>query len=207
MEIINKKIMAISGSVAAGKTTVADIYSAITGYAVQYEEFENNPYLEKFYENPEKYSFQTQMWFLGNRFRDFLYHCKTTKNIILDRFLHEDIVFAKTAVGMNILSSIDYAEIYKPAYEHFVNYVRLPDLVIFLDVSFEVSKERLKKRNRAIEKNINFDYLKSLTENYKEWINDYKGKKIIINTDNLDLTNGITKEWIYFLKQINNSWE
>jgi deoxyadenosine/deoxycytidine kinase len=192
----------VSGPIGAGKSTVTRIYSQITGYEPLFETVKHHPYLEKFYENPEEYAFKAQVFFLWDRFNKHYGTVQTGSNIVADRSIYEDAIFAKVLYQRNILSYDDYVLTYLPHYELLTRILKPPHLMIYLRASVDTLLHRIGVRERSMEKGIQRDYLEMLQKAYEEWIADYPYKKLIVETDDLDLTCDLHPDWFYFFKAI-----
>lgn len=194
--------IAVSGPIGAGKSTVTRIYSQITGYEPLFETVNNHPYLEKFYANPEQYAFKAQVFFLWDRFNKHYLWEQSKKDIVADRCIYEDAIFAQVLHKRNILSDEDYNLTYLPHYKLLCNILRPPDLMIYLRASVDTLMYRIGKRQRDMEKGIERSYMEMLNESYEEWIEDYPHKKLIVETNGLDLTCDLNPEWFYLFKAI-----
>lgn len=196
--------IAVSGPIGAGKSTVTRIYSQITGYEPLFETVDNHPYLEKFYANPKEYAFKAQVFFLWDRFNKHYVWEQNKKDIVADRCIYEDAIFAKVLYRSNVLSDEDYNQTYLPHYKLLCNILRPPDLMIYLRTHVDTLIYRIGKRQRTMESGISRDYMEMLSQAYEEWIEEYPHKKLIIETDDLDLTCDLNPEWFYLFKAIHN---
>lgn len=194
----------IAGPIGVGKSTVTRIYSQITGFEPLFETVEGHPYLEKFYANPKEYSFRTQAFFLWDRFQKHYNTVSSGKNIIADRSIYEDAIFAKVLNLRREMDDDDYFKTYLPHFNILTRLLTPPDIMIYLKASLDTLLYRIRKRARNMEKDIDVDYMKMLSENYEIWIKEYPHKKLIVETDDLDLTCDLHPEWFLFFKAIHN---
>jgi len=180
--------IAIAGNIGAGKTTLTTMLSKHYGWTPQYEEVESNPYIEDFYNDMQRWSFNLQIFFLHNRFNN-LVQLKKDKNktIIQDRTIYEDAyIFAPNLHAMGLMSTRDY-ETYSQLFETIKTQLKGPDLLIYLRASIPSLVNNIQKRGRDFEDSIRLDYLKRLNERYEAWISKYKeGKLLIIDIDDVN---------------------
>ena len=180
--------IAIAGNIGSGKTTLTRLLSKHFGWKPHYEEVDNNPYLESFYEDMKRWSFNLQIYFLNSRFRQVMEIRKSGENIIQDRTIYEDAyIFAANLYDMGLMETRDY-ENYQALFELMSSFLQAPDLLIYLRASVPTLVRQIQKRNRDYEQSIRLDYLKALNKRYESWIANYnKGKLLIIESDNIDL--------------------
>ncbi|MBQ7532800.1 MAG: deoxynucleoside kinase [Bacteroidales bacterium] len=180
--------IAIAGNIGSGKTTLTRLLSKHFGWKPHYEEVDNNPYLESFYEDMKRWSFNLQIYFLNSRFRQVMEIRKSGDNIIQDRTIYEDAyIFAANLYDMGLMETRDY-ENYQALFELMSSFLQAPDLLIYLRASVPTLVRQIQKRNRDYEQSIRLDYLKALNKRYENWIANYnKGKLLIIESDNIDL--------------------
>ena len=179
--------IAIAGNVGAGKTSLTDLLSKHYKWQGHFEEVVENPYLDDFYHQMERWSFNLQIYFLNSRFGQLIEIQKSGKNVIQDRSIYEDAhIFAPNLHAMGLLSQRDYQN-YKSLFELMENMVTGPDLMIYLRSSIPNLVGNIHKRGREFENSISIDYLSRLNERYEAWIHNYdKGKLLIIDVDELD---------------------
>ena len=180
--------IAIAGNIGSGKTTLTRLLSKHFGWKPHFEEVDNNPYLESFYEDMKRWSFNLQIYFLNSRFRQVMEIRKSGDNIIQDRTIYEDAyIFAANLYDMGLMETRDY-ENYQALFELMSSFLQAPDLLIYLRASVPTLVRQIQKRNRDYEQSIRLDYLKALNKRYENWIANYnKGKLLIIESDNIDL--------------------
>jgi deoxyadenosine/deoxycytidine kinase len=192
----------VSGPIGVGKSTITRIYSQITGFKPLFETVEGHPYLEKFYANPKEYSFRTQAFFLWDRFNKHYDTVKSGKDIIADRSIYEDAIFAKVLNLRGEMNDDDYKKTYLPHFQMLTRILQPPDIMIYLRASLDTLMYRIAKRARDIESSIPRDYMEMLLNSYEEWIDEYPHRKLIVETDNLDLTCDLHPDWYYFIQAI-----
>eukprot|EP01111_Echinosteliopsis_oligospora_P020038 TRINITY_DN9994_c0_g1_i1.p1 TRINITY_DN9994_c0_g1~~TRINITY_DN9994_c0_g1_i1.p1 ORF type:complete len:227 (-),score=47.28 TRINITY_DN9994_c0_g1_i1:40-642(-) len=161
----------ISGLIGAGKTTLCSALGKILNLPTYFEHVIENEYLEDFYKDPKKYSFPLQIYLLNHRFRQQQQIIWQGKGGVQDRTIYEDSVFAKMLADSNLMDNRDYRT-YTSLFSNMSNFMRKPNLIIYLDVSPEQSLARIKKRGRDCESNISLEYLSNLYKSYEEFIQE-----------------------------------
>ncbi len=179
------KHIVIAGNIGAGKTTLTTALSKHFGWEPQYEDVENNPYLNDFYEDMPRWSFNLQIFFLNSRFKQILDIQRGKAVVIQDRSIYEDAqIFAPNLHSMGLMSTRDY-ENYLSLFETISSSIKPPDLVIYLKASIPTLVNQIQKRGREYEDNLRLDYLKRLNDYYDSWATKYKdGKMLVIDVDN-----------------------
>jgi deoxyadenosine/deoxycytidine kinase len=182
--------IAIAGNIGAGKTTLTQLLAKNFNWKPQFEDVDQNPYLDDFYNNMEKWAFNLQIYFLGSRFRQIKEIRESGLNIIQDRTIHEDAyIFASNLHDMGLLMTRDY-ENYLTVFNLMNSFVQAPDLLIYLRATIPTLVKQIQMRGREYESTISIEYLSRLNEKYEEWIKTYhEGKLLIIDVDNLDFVN------------------
>lgn len=182
--------IAIAGNIGAGKTTLTQLLAKHYKWTPQYEDVLENPYLEDFYTDMERWSFNLQVYFLNSRFRQVLQIRESGKKIIQDRTIYEDAnIFAPNLHAMGLLSQRDFDN-YSSLFELMEKLVAAPDLLIYLRSSIPNLVSQIHKRGRDYENTISIDYLSRLNERYEAWIHGYdKGNLLIIDVDDIDFVN------------------
>lgn len=179
--------VAIAGNIGAGKTTLTKLLAKHFKWEAQLEDVVDNPYLDDFYNQMERWSFNLQVYFLNSRFRQVSQIRKSGKDIIQDRTIYEDAhIFAPNLHAMGLMTNRDF-ENYKSLFDLMEGFVQGPDLLIYLRSSISNLVSQIHKRGRDYENSISIDYLSRLNERYEAWITGYdKGNLLIIDVDNLD---------------------
>ena len=179
--------IAIAGNIGAGKTTLTKLLAKKYKSEGHYEDVLKNPYLDDFYDQMERWSFNLQIYFLNSRFRQILEFNENGKNIIQDRTIYEDaFIFAPNLKAMGLMTNRDF-ENYKSIFNLMESFVKGPDLLIYLRSEIPNLVDQIHKRGRDYESSISIDYLSRLNERYEAWIQTYdKGKLLIIDVDDLD---------------------
>lgn len=179
--------VAIAGNIGAGKTTLTKLLAKHFRWEPHFESVDENPYLDDFYGEMERWSFNLQVYFLNSRFRQILEIRESGKNIIQDRTIYEDArIFAPNLHAMGLMTNRDYNN-YDSLFELMERLVSPPDLLIYLRASIPTLVGQIHKRGRDYENSISIDYLSRLNERYEAWITKYdKGNLLIIDVDNLD---------------------
>ena len=180
--------IAIAGNIGSGKTTLTKLLAKHFNWEPHFEDVESNPYLNSFYEDMQRWSFNLQIYFLNSRFRKILMIRKSGKTVIQDRTIYEDAyIFAPNLHSMNLMSTRDFDN-YTSLFELINSLIPSPDLLIYLRASVPTLVNQIQKRGREYESAIRLDYLKGLNERYEEWIVNYSlGKSLIVDVDNLNI--------------------
>lgn len=176
--------IAVAGNIGSGKTTLTGLLSKHFGWDAHYEDVEDNPYLNDFYNDMQRWSFNLQIYFLNTRFNQVLSFRRSGKTLVQDRTIYEDAyIFAPNLHAMGLMSTRDF-ENYFTLFNMLASLIQPPDLVIYLRASVPTLVKQIQKRGRKYEDNIRLDYLKRLNERYEAWIESYKlGKMLIVDVD------------------------
>jgi deoxyadenosine/deoxycytidine kinase len=179
--------IAIAGNIGAGKTTLTKLLSKHYGWEPHFEDVVDNPYLDDFYHQMERWSFNLQVYFLNSRFRQVLQIRESGKNVIQDRTIYEDAsIFAPNLHAMGLMSNRDFQN-YSSLFDLMQELVGAPDLLIYLKSSIPNLVGQIHKRGREYENSISIDYLNKLNERYEGWAKTYdKGKLLTIDIDQLN---------------------
>lgn len=179
--------VAVAGNIGAGKTTLTKLLAKHYKWEAQLEDVVDNPYLDDFYNQMERWSFNLQVYFLNSRFRQVNQIQGSGKDIIQDRTIYEDAhIFAPNLHAMGLMTNRDF-ENYSSLFQLMESFVKGPDLLIYLRSSIPNLVAQIHKRGRDYENTISIDYLSRLNERYEAWITTYdKGNLLIIDVDNLD---------------------
>jgi len=182
--------IAIVGNIGAGKTTLTEMLAKNYGWDPLYEAVDNNPYLEDFYSDMKRWSFNLQIYFLNSRYRQIIEIQKSGRNILQDRTIYEDAyIFAENLHDMGLMTTRDY-ENYTSIFDNITEYIKPPDLLVYLKASVPTLVNNIQRRGREYEIGIRIDYLSKLNEKYDKWITGYNlGKLLILDKDNLDFAN------------------
>jgi len=185
----NKKInhIAVAGNIGAGKSTLTKLLAKNFNWTPQFEDVENNPYLNDFYDDMPRWSFNLQVYFLNSRYQQIIEIKNSPDTIIQDRTIYEDAeIFAPNLHKMGLMSTRDF-ENYKSLYATIISQIKPPDLMIYLKASIPTLVDNIQKRGRDYEENIRLDYLKRLNEFYELWTTNYtQGKLLVIDCDKLN---------------------
>ena len=179
--------IAIAGNIGAGKTTLTQLLAKHYKIEAQLEDVVDNPYLDDFYNEMERWSFNLQVYFLNSRFRQVVQIRKSGKNIIQGRTIYENAnIFAPNLHAMGLMTNRDFDN-YSSLFNLMESTVQAPDLLIYLRSSIPNLVNQIHKRGRDYENSISIDYLSRLNERYEAWIHGYeKGRLLIIDVDHLD---------------------
>ena len=179
----------IAGNIGCGKTTLTRMLSEHYGWTPKYEAVTYNPYLEDYYKDIKRWSFNLEVYFLTQRFKDVLEISHSDDVIIQDRTIFEGVyIFVANNKPMGNLSDRDY-ETYMELFRLMMSLVKAPDLLIYLKSSVPHLVSQIQKRGREYEKSIEIEYLEGLNKRYEKWIAEYPGKVLVIDADGLDFQN------------------
>lgn len=182
--------IAVAGNIGAGKTTLTTLIAKHYGWDPHFEDVEDNPYINDFYEDMQRWSFNLQIYFLNNRFNTIMQIRNSGKTVIQDRTVYEDaFIFAPNLHAMGLMSTRDFDN-YTRIFGSLNAFIQPPDLLIYLRASIPTLVNHIQQRGREYEDSIRLDYLKRLNERYEAWISTYnKGKLLVLNIDDLDINN------------------
>lgn len=179
----------IAGNIGCGKTTLTRLLSQHYGWTPRYESVTYNPYLEDYYSDILRWSFNLEVYFLAQRFKDVLKIAGSDETIIQDRTIMEGVnIFVQNNYRMGNLSDRDY-DTYMDLYRLMMSQVRNPDLLIYIRGSVPHLVSQIRKRGRDYEQSMSLEYLGGLNDLYEKWIESYEGKLLILDGDNLDFEN------------------
>jgi deoxyadenosine/deoxycytidine kinase len=182
-----KRSIAIAGNMGSGKSTLVEFLSSTYGVMPFYEPNDENPYLSDFYKDMQRWAFQSQLYFLSNKFRLHQELDRQTGVVALDRTIFEDAeIFAMALFQMRKISKRDW-ETYQAFYRAILDAIRPPDLMIYLRCSMRTLRQRIRLRGRAMEQDVPLAYLKRLDRLYEQWIDSYTMSDVLVlETDELD---------------------
>lgn len=181
--------IAVAGNIGSGKTTLTRLLSKHYNWKPHYEDVDDNPYLNDFYEDMQRWSFNLQIYFLNSRFNQIVEIRRTGEDIIQDRTIYEDArIFAPNLHDMGLMATRDFNN-YLSLFDLMCSLIQPPDLLIYLRANVPTLVHQIQKRGREYEKSIRIDYLQRLNERYEAWINSYnQDKLLIIEVDNLNFS-------------------
>ena len=190
MENTPIKHVAIAGNIGAGKTTLCRQLGQHFGWEVHYESAEDNPYLSDFYDDMKRWSFNLQVYFLHNRYKQIINIQEGNHTVIQDRTIYEDAhIFAPNLYGMGLMTERDF-DSYSQLFHTMTSRIKSPDLLIYLRAGIGTLVAHIENRGRDYEGSMSLDYLKQLNRRYEDWIRSYRdGNILIINVDEVDFVN------------------
>jgi deoxyadenosine/deoxycytidine kinase len=193
------KYIAIEGVIGAGKTSLAKKIRDKLDAELILEQFEANPFLESFYSDRKRYAFQTQMFFLINRYKQ--QEQLNQENLFTEHTVC-DYVFEKDRIFAYLNLSGEELKLYESIFPLLSRSLRKPDLVVFLQSSVDRLMFNIKKRSRKIERNLTRSYIEELSEAYTHFFFRYTGTPLlIVNSTELDFVNN-EKDFNELFKQI-----
>jgi len=182
-----KRSIAIAGNMGSGKSTLVDFLHRTYDVVPFYEPNDENPYLKDFYKDMKRWAFQSQLYFLSNKFRLHQELDRQSGVVALDRTIFEDAeIFATALHQMRKISKRDW-QTYMGFYDAILDAIRPPDLLIYLRCSMRTLRQRIRLRGRRMERDVPLSYLKRLERLYDEWISSYTMSDVLVlETDELD---------------------
>lgn len=186
----NVKHIAIAGNIGAGKTTLTTELAKKFGWTPHFESADDNPYLNDFYNDMQRWSFNLQVYFLNHRFNQVVSIHKGEETVIQDRSIYEDAyIFAPNLYEMGLMNERDFHN-YKELFHLMTSFISPPDLLIYLKADIKTLVSHIEERGRTYEGSISIDYLKKLNQRYDDWIKGYReGELLIIDVNPLDFKN------------------
>jgi deoxyadenosine/deoxycytidine kinase len=183
----NKIFVAVAGNIGSGKSSLTTMLGNRFGWKPYFESVEDNPYLADFYGDMKRWSFHLQIYFLSHRFTNHKQIVESPEPVIQDRSIYEDAeIFARNLHDIGNMDDRDYTN-YTALYHVMMEYLRAPDLMIYLRASVDTLKKQISKRGRSYEQSIEREYLEQLNRHYESWIENYKlGPLLVIESDGLD---------------------
>ena len=183
--------IAVVGNIGAGKTTLTEMLAQNYNWEAQFESIEGNPYIEDFYSDMKRWSFNLQVYFLNSRFQQIRdIQADPSRSVIQDRTIYEDaFIFAENLHDMGLMTTRDHVN-YRAIFDNITSYIKPPDLLIYLKASVPTLVENIQRRGREYETSIRIDYLQKLNDKYDKWIKNYQeGKLLVLDKDKLDFAN------------------
>ncbi len=201
---MNYHFITIEGNIGAGKTTLSHLLSRHFNARLVLEEFADNPFLPKFYENPKLYAFPLELFFMAERY-------KQLKDLIQQKDLFQnvtisDYLFTKCLLFAKVNLPDDEFRLYQRLFDIIHQQLLQPDLLIYLHTPVSRLQQNIKKRNRAYEKNIADEYLFSIQETYTHYIKDHNIKTLFIDASNADFL-GNEKHLKVVIDALENDYE
>ncbi|HTY01355.1 MAG TPA: deoxynucleoside kinase [Bacteroidota bacterium] len=186
----SKVFLGIAGNIGSGKSSLTRLLAEHFGWTPYFESVEDNPYLRDFYGDMSRWSFHLQVYFLSNRFRSHKAIVEGGDAVVLDRVIYEDAeIFARNLYEIGKMDERDYRN-YIALYEVMTEYLRPPDLLIYLRASIDTLLRQIALRGRSYEQAIPREYLEQLNRHYESWIKRYdKGPLLVVESDDLDFVN------------------
>ena len=180
--------IAIAGNIGAGKTTLTKKLSEDLNIKPIFESVDDNPYLESFYSDMSRWSFNLQIFFLHKRFSNQLELISSKQSFVQDRSIYEDKeIFAKNLNDMKLMSDIDW-DTYCNLFNDMIQFIDQPDLIIYLKASTSTLISRIKNRKRDFEVDISPEYIHSLNIYYDKWISKIsKDKVLVVDSNNFNI--------------------
>jgi hypothetical protein len=187
---MKKYFLAVAGNIGSGKSSLTDLLSRHFGWTPYFESVEDNPYLSDFYADMKRWSFNLQVYFLSNRFRSHKSITEGPYSVILDRAIYEDAeIFARNLYEIGNMEERDYNN-YVALYGVMTEYLRAPDLLIYLRANTDTLVRQIALRGRDFEQSITREYLEQLNRHYEAWIRRYAlGPILVVESDGLDFVN------------------
>jgi len=193
------RYIAIEGPIGVGKSSLAKLLAQKYASRLVKEEVAGNPFLERFYENPRKFAFQTQLFFLLSRYRQ---QRELAQGDLFETGLVCDYILAKDKIFALINLEDDEVSLYESIYKLLVPTLPKPDLVIYLQARPEVLLSRVRKRGVAYERNISLDYLRTLSDAYNEYFFHYNETPLlVVNTSEIDFVES-TRDLEHLVREV-----
>lgn len=182
--------VAVAGNIGSGKSSLTKLLSEYFGWKAYYESVDDNPYLDDFYKDMRRWSFNLQIYFLSKRFKDHMEIVNLPYSVIQDRSIYEDAeIFARNLYEMGNMDERDYKN-YVELFNIMTSFLKPPDLIIYLRANVDTLVKQIKLRGRAFEQNIPREYLEQLNKHYEDWVARYNlGRMLILETDEIDFVN------------------
>lgn len=187
MSAMKKTFITVAGNIGSGKSSLTSLLGKKFGWTPYYESVEDNPYLADFYGDMKRWSFHLQIYFLSHRFQTHKKIVESSGSVIQDRSIYEDAeIFARNLYEIGNMTQRDYDN-YVALYAVMMEFLRPPDLMVYLKASIPTLQKQIAKRGRQYEQSIPAEYLQQLNGHYEKWIANYRlGKLLVIESDGLD---------------------
>ena len=182
MDHFENLFIGIAGMIGAGKSTLATALGEHLDIDVYYEPVDDNEYLEDFYRDTRRYSFAMQIYLLNRRFQQHQEIIWRGRSAVQDRTIYEDSIFAKMLAESDLMDERDYRT-YSELFRHMSNFMCKPNVIVYLDVSPELSQERIRRRGREVENGVSLEYLSALHRGYEAFIADISRVIPVIRVD------------------------
>ncbi len=188
----HRKFIAIAGNIGTGKSSLLGFLTSTYDIAPFYEPNDENPYLPDFYHDMKRWAFQSQLFFLSNKFRIHQEADRVTGVVVQDRTIFEDAeIFATALHQMRKIDQRDW-KTYWSFYQSILEVIQPPDLMIYLRCSMRTLRRRIRLRGRPMEQDIPLSYLKRLDRLYENWIDNYTmGEVLVLESDKLDFVSDL----------------
>jgi deoxyadenosine/deoxycytidine kinase len=172
------------GNIGAGKTTLTHLLAKHYNARIILEEFADNPFLSKFYENPQQYAFPVELFFMAERYKQLkeMIHTKD----LFQSITVSDYLFTKCLLFAKVTLPDEEFRLYQKLFDIIHQQLTFPDILIYLHAPIKKLQENIKKRNREYEQNISNEYLFDLQETYTSYIKQHNIKTIFIDANNAD---------------------
>lgn len=202
---MKKTFVTIAGNIGSGKSSLTQMLGERFHWKPYYESVEDNPYLANFYGDMKRWSFHLQIYFLSHRFQTHKKIVESNKSVIQDRSIYEDAeIFARNLHLIGKMDARDY-ENYVSLFHVMMEYLKPPDLLIYLRSTVDTLLSQIKRRGREYEQNIPREYLEQLNGHYEEWIGNYTiGPLLIIESDSLDFVRR-SDDFEFIVKEVKNA--
>ncbi|HTP12369.1 MAG TPA: deoxynucleoside kinase [Bacteroidota bacterium] len=186
----NTLFVTVAGNIGAGKSSLTKLLGERFRWKPYYESVDDNPYLSDFYADMHRWSFHLQIYFLANRFKCHKLIVESSESVIQDRSIYEDAeIFARNLFDIGRMEKRDYDN-YVSLFHVMMEYLKPPDLMIYLKASVDTLMKQIARRGRSFERGIERSYLETLNRLYTDWIDHYRlGPLLVIPSDNLDFVN------------------
>jgi len=178
----------VAGNIGVGKTTFTEVVAKHFGWTEYYESVIDNPYLDDFYSDMNRWSFNLQIYFLHHRFAGHIQMSESKIGVIQDRTIYEDVeIFARNLHEMKLMTDRDW-QTYRDLFRNMTQFLKKPDLIVYLQADTATVVSRIKNRNRDFEQNIDAEYLHRLNVSYDKWVAKIKDVQVLtIDTNDFNI--------------------